>query len=317
MRKEMLKLAEGDFYIRYICKEKVSFMSAKRLKKVKWKKRLLSKYRVVVVNDQSFEDVYSFRLNLLNILGASSTLIFSIILSTVILLVLTPFKEYIPGYSSSNLKNQAVDLALKVDSLEAESQKNKAFLEAMQRALMGEVEFTKSSIDSLSLAGVPLDVIEHKEASEKDKELREMVRLEDKYNLFEASKPKVGQVLFAPVDGQISSKYDPSVYHFGLDFILPNNSQIKSIGKGTVLFVDWTIKDGYSIILLHEEGVISIYKHLTSVNKSQYETVRSGEVLGSFDRKTNTDGKVDNNYFHFELWKDSYPLDPTLFIDFD
>lgn len=292
-------------------------MSIKGLKKIKWKKKLLSKYRVVVVNDQTFEDVYSFRLNLLNILGGSSTLIFFIILSTVVLLVLTPFKEYIPGYSSANLKNQTVDLALKVDSLEAAAETNRLYVESIKHALLGEVEFTRSNIDSLRLSEVPLDAIVHKEPSDRDKELREIVRLEDKYNIFEAAKPKVGQVLFSPVKGQIMAKYDPSVYHFGIDFLVPNNSPIKAIGKGTVLFVDWTIKDGYTIILLHEEGVISIYKHLSTINQSIYETVRSGEVLGLFDGKSGLDGKTANTFFHFELWKDTYPLDSTLFIDFD
>ncbi|MDR0228174.1 MAG: M23 family metallopeptidase [Flavobacteriaceae bacterium] len=292
-------------------------MSGKGINKKKWKKRLLSKYRVVIVNDQTFEDVYSFKLNLLNVLGGTTTLVFVLILSTVALLALTPLKEYIPGYSSSDLKTKAIDLALKVDSLEAESQKNKLYVESIKKALLGEVEVTRTSIDSLQMIGVPVNKIEHKDPSDRDKELRELVRIEDKYNIFSAAKPKVSQVLFAPVEGQIMRKYDPSSYHFGIDFLTPNNTPIKAIGKGTVMFVDWTIKDGYTIILLHEEGVISVYKHLSTINKSVYETVRSGEVLGLFDGKNDTSGKSENPYFHFEMWKDTYPLDSTLFIDYD
>ncbi|MDR2222756.1 MAG: M23 family metallopeptidase [Flavobacteriaceae bacterium] len=292
-------------------------MSGKGINKKKWKKRLLSKYRVVIVNDQTFEDKYSFKLNLLNVLGGTTTLVFVLILSTVALLALTPLKEYIPGYSSSELKTRAIDLALKVDSLETESRTNKMYVESIKRALLGEVEVTRANIDSLQMIGVPVNKIEHKDPSERDKELRDIVRIEDKYNIFSSAKPKVSQVLFAPVEGQIVRKYDPSSYHFGIDFLTPNNTPIKAIGKGTVMFVDWTIKDGYTIILLHEEGVISVYKHLSTINKSIYETVRSGEVLGLFDGKNDVGGKNENPYFHFELWKDTYPLDSTLFIDYE
>jgi murein DD-endopeptidase MepM/ murein hydrolase activator NlpD len=297
--------------------EKVQRMSGKGIKKKKWKNKLLNKYRVVVVNDRTFEDVYSFKLNLLNVVGGSTTLIFLLILSTVILLVLTPIKEYIPGYSSSELKQKTIELALKVDSLEEEAYKNTAYIHAVKKALLGEVEITKESIDSLRLSGNPVNAIEHKQPSEKDLELREFVRLEDKYNIFTEETPRVNQVLFSPVDGEVVRKYDPSTYHFGVDFLVSKNTPVKAIAKGTVLFVDWTIKDGHTIIVLHEGGLISVYKHLSTLTKSEYETVKSGEVLGLHDGEKTESTTEDSQYFHFELWKDNYPLDATLFIDFE
>lgn len=293
-------------------------MSGKGLNQKKWKKRLLSKYRIVIVNDKTFEDVRSFKLNLLNVFGASTTLVFLFILSTVLLLVLTPLKEYIPGYSSSGLKQQAVELALKVDSLENESKRNQLYLAAIKKALLGEVDITRESIDSLRIAQTPINQIEHKEPGARDLELREMVRLEDKYNIFTEAKPKVSLILFSPINGEVIKKYDPDAYHFGVDFRAPKNTPVKAIAKGSVLFVDWTIKDGYTIIVLHEEGLISVYKHLTTLTKSEYEYVSSGEVLGLYDGNYDDNSqKTTVKYFHFELWKDSYPLDSSIFIDFE
>lgn len=293
-------------------------MLGKGLKQKKWKKRLLSKYRIVIVNDKTFEDVSSFKLNLLNVFGASTTLVFLFILSTVLLLVLTPLKEYIPGYSSSGLKQTAVELALKVDSLENESRQNQIYLTAIKKALLGEVDITKESIDSLKIAQKPINQIEHKEPGAKDLQLREMVRLEDKYNIFTEAKPKVSQILFSPINGEMIKKYDPGSFHFGVDFRAPKNTPVKAIAKGSVLFVDWTIKDGYTIIVLHEEGLISVYKHLTTLTKSEYDYVSSGEVLGLYDGNYDEDSiNKSIKYFHFELWKDSYPLDGSIFIDFE
>lgn len=291
-------------------------MSKKGLQWRKWKKRLLDKYRVVVVNDRTFEDISSFKLNILNVVGATTTIVFLLLVSNVILLVVTPLKEYIPGYSSSELKQKSVDLALKVDSLETEIRKNEHYLAAVKRVLMGDIEITAASVDSLKKTDTPLNTIEHTKPSEKDLELREYVRLEDKYNLFTNAEARVNMVLFSPIEGKIMRKYDPKSSHFGIDFAAARNSLVKSVAKGTVVFVDWTINDGYTVIVLHEEGVSSVYKHLSSLTKSAYETVQAGDVLGLYNQE-DVKGKVSQSYLYFELWKDNYPLDAELFIDLE
>jgi len=148
-------------------------MSKKGLQWKKWKKRLLDKYRVVVVNDRTFEDVSSFKLNLLNVVGATTTIVFLLLVSNVILLIVTPLKEYIPGYSSSELKQQAVDLALKVDSLESEIKKNEQYVAAVKRVLLGDIEITSASVDSLMKTDTPLHAIEHTQQTSKKETTKE------------------------------------------------------------------------------------------------------------------------------------------------
>lgn len=291
-------------------------MSKKGLKWKKWKKRLLDKYRVVVVNDRTFEDVSSFKLNVLNVVGGTTTLVFLLLISNVLLLIVTPLKEYIPGYSSSELKQKSVDLALKVDSLENEIKKNDLYVAAIKRVLLGDVEITSASVDSLMKTEPPLNVIEHSQPSKKDLELREYVRLEDKYNIFTNAEARVNTVFFSPIEGSIVRKYDPKSVHFGIDFTAANNALVKSVAKGTVVFIDWTINDGYTVIVLHEEGITSVYKHLSSLTKSIYDTVQAGDVLGLYS-KEEAKSKVSQPYLHFELWKDNFPLDATLFIDLE
>ncbi|MHC5353290.1 M23 family metallopeptidase [Myroides sp. LJL115] len=286
----------------------------------RWKTKLLDKYRIVIVNDRTFEDVKSFKLNILNVWMGVTTLVFVMILSTVLLLVLTPVKEYIPGYSSSDLKQKTIQLTLKVDSLEAEARRNSLFIHGITQVLKGDVEITSGSIDSLMITANPSQTLEHKAPSENDKKLRELVHLEDKYNLFPEATPKVSEVLFSPVDAEVVKKFDPASSSYGLDFILTGTTPIKSIAKGTVLLSQWNIKDGYMIAVLHKDGIVSVYKHLTSLIKDEYDIVESGEVLGLFDVQEHDVIDVNNNnisFFNFELWKDSFPLDPSLFIDLD
>lgn len=293
-------------------------MTNKSANPKRWKRRLLNKYRIVIVNDKTFEDVRSFKLNLLNVLGATTTLVFLLILSTVLLLVLTPIKEYIPGYSSANLKQKAIELTLKVDSLEADALRNQSYLMAIKAVLIGDIEVTKENIDSLRRTEIPVNTIEHIAPSEKDLSLREAVRLEDKYNIIAEESPKVGQVLFSPIEGTIVKGFDKTESSFGIDFIAPKNTTVKAIAKGIIIFVDWTIAEGYTIVMLHDDGLISVYKHLESVTKTLYDTVSSGQVIGLFDPQvTEETPNIKTKYFHFELWKDSHALDAAIFMDLD
>lgn len=287
-------------------------MSEKRLKRQHLKKRFLNKNRLVLLNENTFEEIFSFKLNLLNVVGGTLTLFFALIFSTVILMVFTPMKEFIPGYASTELNQKAIDLSFKTDSLEQVIYKNERYLASLQQVLSGDIPISKTTIDSLVKEQVLEDQLEEIKPSEKDLKLRELVRLEDKYNVFKEASPKVNSVLFPPLKGSVVNKYDVSNKHYALDIATPNNTPIKVITKGMVLFSDWTPKDGYSIIVLHEEGLISVYKHASSLTKAQGDQVKSGEVIAL------TGGGIEeSSHFHFELWKDATPLDPTLFIDFE
>src|SRR5690606_32681593 len=109
--------------------------------------------------------------------------------------------------------------------------------------------------------------------------LREEVAMEDKYNIFEKSAPKVSLVLFAPVKGHITENYSSRNRHFAVDIALPKDTPIKSVAAGTVLLADWTPTNGNVIMVRHNDGIISVYKHAASLTKEQGDTVRSGEVI--------------------------------------
>lgn len=88
----------------------------KRAKKIKHK--LLNKYRLVVLNEDTFEERFTFKLNRLNVFVFSITAALILITSTTIIIAFTPLREYIPGYSSVSLKVKAIKLAYKTDSLQ-------------------------------------------------------------------------------------------------------------------------------------------------------------------------------------------------------
>ena len=92
-------------------------MAAKKKKGKEIKKKLLHKYRLVILNENTFEEKISFKLNRLNVFVTGTFFIIILIGFTTLLIAFTPLREYIPGYSSTRLKRQATELTYKTDSL--------------------------------------------------------------------------------------------------------------------------------------------------------------------------------------------------------
>jgi murein DD-endopeptidase MepM/ murein hydrolase activator NlpD len=287
-------------------------MCAKRLKKQIIRKKLLTKNRLVILNEDTFEEIFSLRLNLMNVfVGITSISIVMIALVTYII-AFTPLREYIPGYASTQLKREATENAVKSDSLIKVIEENSVYLASVKRVLTGEVDKSQLSRDSIKPSDQKELTDEDMKPSEADLKLRDEVALEDKYNLFEKARPKVNVVLFAPVQGHITEPYSTSKRHFAVEIALANNTPVKAIAAGTVVLADWTPTYGNVIIIRHNDGIISVYKKAASLTKEQGDVVKSGEVIALAGS-----GQASGAQLHFELWKDGYPINPTQFIDFE
>lgn len=289
-------------------------MAAKRLKKQIIRKRLLNKNRLVILNEDTFEELFSLRLNLMNVFVWLTTVSIVMIAITTYIIAFTPLREYIPGYASTKLKRQATENALRSDSLIKIIDENSAYLASVKRVLTGELDKTRLSRDSIQPAEQKELTQEEMTPSEADLKLREEVALEDKYNLFEKAKPRVNIVLFAPVAGHITQPYNAGKKHFALQIAVANNTPVKAVAAGTVVLADWTPTNGNVILLRHNDGLLSVYKGAASLTKSQGDVVRSGEVIALAGTLAGQQGGAQ---LHFELWKDGYPINPTQFIDFE
>src|SRR6476660_1776901 len=199
----------------------------KRLKRKKLKKKLFTKNRLVILNEDSFEEVFSLRLTLMNVFVVGTLGAVFLILLTTYIIAFTPLREYIPGYASSKLKREATELALKSDSLSVALKKNDAYLHSIKRVLNGDLDVAHLSKDSIIADTKPVDP-SAMEPSEADLQLRQEVAKEDKYNLFEKAQAKTTVVLFAPVKGMVTEKYNARAKHFSTDIAVPNNTPIKA-----------------------------------------------------------------------------------------
>lgn len=287
-------------------------MAKKRQKKIK--KKLLDKYRMVILNENTFEERLSLKLTRLNVFVIVTFSSILIVVFTILFIAYTPLREYIPGYSSTALKKRATELSFKTDSLQNVLAMNSRYLASIKKVLKGDVSSEELNRDSINEA-TKLEITEvNMDPSREDSLLREKVDKEDKYNLFESATSKTSFVLFPPVNGTVSEHYNLKEKHYAVDIAVAKDTPIKATADGVVVFAEWTASTGYVIILEHSHGLISIYKHNASLTKSQGELVTAGEVIAT---SGNTGELSTGPHLHFELWSDGYPINPTNFIDFE
>jgi len=289
-------------------------MAYNRLKRQLLKEKLFAKNRLLIVNEDTFAELFSLRLTLMNVFVVASSAAILIVTCTTFLIAFTPLREFIPGYASTKLKKDATQLALKSDSLSVALQKNETYIASIKQILTGNLDYAKLSKDSIMATksvekeAVPL------EASPEEVKIRELADKEDKYNLLEKAQAKVNVVLFAPVNGTIIQKYSVKNKHLYLDVSVAKNTPIKSIADGTVIFSDWTPTNAFVIVVRHTNGFISVYKNAASQTKEQGDVVKTGEVIalaGAAGRESTS------SQLHFELWKDGQPVDPTQYMAFN
>ena len=165
-------------------------MPEKSQKRQILKKKLFTKNRLVILNEDTFEEIFSLRLTLMNVFVVASIGAILIITFTTYIIAFTPLREYIPGYASTKLRQEATELALKSDSLTLALQQNEAYIKSIQKVLNGELEYAKFNKDSI-LASVdetqsPVDLSPSKE----ELELRKAVAEEERKSQSNASKAK-------------------------------------------------------------------------------------------------------------------------------
>jgi hypothetical protein len=155
-------------------------MSKKRLKKQRIKKTLFTKNRLIILNEDSFEEIFSLKLTLMNVFVFATLGAIIIITITTFIIAFTPLREYIPGYTSSSLKKNATELALKSDSLAFAIKKNEVYLQSIQKVLNGNLEYAKVNKDSI--LAITVDTLPDLQLEPTEAELKlrkEVAELED------------------------------------------------------------------------------------------------------------------------------------------
>lgn len=285
------------------------------VKKKKFIRRLKSRYRLVIMNDETLEEKASFNLRPLNVFVTTGLGIILLITLTTFLIAFTGLREYIPGYADVKTQWRVYSLLQKTDSMSNSIRVRDKFITNLRNIISGNVSAAsipgEMTIDKVT----KYDTIHKLHKSPEDAELRQRIETEDQYAISEiAASNNINSFLFfAPVKGTITSRFDPVKKHYGIDVVAKANAAIKSTLDGTVVFSNFTSETGYIIGIQHSNNLFSVYKHNSALLKKAGDAVKAGDVVAIIG---NSGELSEGPHLHFELWHNGTPMNPQKYISF-
>jgi len=277
------------------------------------------KYKLIVMNESTFEERWSIRLSRMNVLIVYVLLSLISVAFTLFLVWITPLKEYIPGYASVEKVKQVYINELKVDSIEDQIRQQNLYIKNFnRRILQGKDLNDDDTLIGQAKAGVDYNNLPDKK-SENDSLLRTEWDNEENYDIVYTPSNSKGSgiskfVFYTPVHGRVINGFDANTGHFGIDILGRKDETILSTLDGTVIFAGWTYEFGYIISIQHDDNLISVYKHTSALLKKEGDMVKAGESIAIIG---NTGELTSGPHLHFELWYHRKPMNPANFINFD
>lgn len=277
------------------------------------KQTKVNNFRISLVNDESHKQLWGLRFTRSGLLVLIITIVVVDLALVFSLIAFTPVRTAIPGYPNAHTRREAIQNAIRIDSLENIIMRWELYSENLARVVDGREPV---KIDSIIKASEKLDLdeIRAQELAKMDTLLREIVREEDQFDVSgdERKLPVEGMHFFVPLKGVITAQYD-NVLHPYIDISAPANSVVMSVLDGTVILADWDDTGGYTIGIQHENDLISIYRHNEKLLKKVGDKVVAGTSIGLVGT---SDSMAKNDHLHFELWYKGETLDPARYILF-
>lgn len=270
--------------------------------------------RLTLVDDDTHDKLWSRKLTRM---GALVTVITVVVVSVTVifcLIAFTPIRTLIPGYPDARTKHDAIQNAIRIDSLENVITKWELYSENLRRVVDGQEPLRIDSLMEVR-SSAAAKAVNPEDIARKDSLLRKEVAEEDKFNIKSSSSrtlPIEGMHFFTPLKGVVSQGYDKALHPY-IDITAPGNSVVMSVLDGTVISAGWTDTEGYTIRIQHEGDIISVYKHNQKLMKKTGDKVTAGTpiaILGG------TGSLSDGEHLHFELWHNGEAVDPTKYISF-
>jgi len=285
-------------------------------KNSRWKiftDQLRNKYRLVILNDDSFAEKFSLRLSplgLIILLGSVTIVMTTLVIS---LVAFTPVREYIPGYGNVDDRKDILSLSAKADSLENTLAARDWYINNLLNVFSGKTEgrTAKPAKDSTGKY-TNIDI----KPSDQDMKLRSDIES----NQLESTSDKVSAnkinalsnfFFFTPIKGIITTSYNIKEGHFGTDIAAKENEFVKTTLDGTIIFAGFTTEDGYVTQIQHNNNITSVYKHQSSITKKVGDFVQAGEPIGVVG---NTGENSKGPHLHFELWYNGFAINPQDYV---
>jgi len=259
----------------------------------------LKKFSLIFVPDDTSGEAHSVKISLKKLVIVLSIYSFFVFLLGFYIISFTPLSEVLFPYSlrltdSDKKKVEVLNekvtiLAREIEALKSANKRLKFAIMLGDSTLIDTSETRKDTIKNKSLYEGNLFAV----FKEFLKKLRDFT---DDYIIF-----------IKPSEGFISKSFDPERGHFGIDFVVKENSPIFSSAGGYIVFASYTTEFGYTIIINHKDNYVTKYLHCASLLKREGDYVYQGELIAL---SGNSGTESSGPHLHFEIWKDGKAIDP-------
>lgn len=282
----------------------------KRKKKTNWFKKST---RVVGMDPVTFEEWWRIKINRIQLV--SVIILFSIILFVFNYLIFsyTPIGRILPENIKNRNKQRIEEAAARVADLNRKIDLQDLYISNLQKVILGEI-----SIDSLYFiseeisTNVSQEIKVDTSSTQEERILAEHIRESVERNT--SKEPTLTKQLFLydPIVGTISQGFSlPN--HPAVDIVAEKDAQIRACLEGIVLHASYSDEDGHTVIIRHENDIVSIYKHAKTINVKAGMQVKTGQTIGIVG---SSGTRSTGPHLHFELWSDVEPLDPMDYLSF-
>ena len=273
-------------------------------KKISLWQRLRYKYRISVLNEDTLAEKMHIRLNgwgaivLMTLLFVLTMLLFSLVI------LYTPVKNYLPGYSE-DIRQRLMVESVRIDSLGTSLELQRQYLDVIKQLVAGEVHTdTVQSLDSMQII-MREQLLEAKSEATAEFIAQYETKEKDNLQLFDIAQTVPVFSFFRPAHGIIVQPFSAQSKRYGVTIQTPNSENITAVLAGTVVHVHYALDNTYTMMLQHE-GFLSVYCQLAKTLKHVGDHVIAGESIAIAGQQP----------LWFELWQNGQPINPEEVIAF-
>ena len=268
--------------------------------------QMRNKYRIVVLNEKTLGEMLHLRLSLLNLILLFSAITLITLLLFGLFIWFTPLRNYLPGNTQS-IREQLVEQNARLDSLQDVLHFQDEYLGVVKSVIAGEIEpdSVNTGIDSMYI--VNREALLSEGSAVIDQFLADYeARGKENLSLFDQAATQSGmQTLFRPVTGVVEQPFNPQGFK-GVRIRTTPDQHVDAVLNGTVVSTQYSVQDGWTIIVQHDADYISIYSRIARLMHQAGDYVRAGETIGL----------AGNDLLSFQLWRAGKAVDPEKVIVF-
>jgi murein DD-endopeptidase MepM/ murein hydrolase activator NlpD len=262
------------------------------------------KYRVSVLDELTLSERWHFRLNGWGAIVWIAILFLLALALFSLLILYTPIRNYLPGYSE-NIRQQLMVESARLDSMGTSLELQRQYLHIIKQVVAGEVESdTVQSLDSMQII-MREQLLEAKSEATAEFIAQYEAKEKDYLQLFDVANTTPVLSFFRPARGVVIQSFSAKEHRYEVTIQTAKHDNVTAILAGAVVYTHYELDNTYTIMLQHD-NYLSIYRGVSKLLKRVGESVQAGETIALLEDKP----------LYFQLWQNGQPINPEEVIAF-